>query len=107
MTTAYVLKLESNKYYIGYNDLEIQQKEEYAWTQKYKPLKVLKKIQTTYPSHIDVIVKEYMLQYGIDNVRGGSYLDIDNYTYNDLYCELFDNEYDNYESSYDDDYDSA
>jgi hypothetical protein len=119
MTTAYVLKLESSKIYIGYKGLEEQQKENCAWTQKYKPLQVLHKIQTTHSSHIDVIVKDYMLKYGIDNVRGGSYTVLDSYTYNELCTEFsspepdFANEKYNaynskgYESSYEDGYDSV
>ena len=45
-----------------------------AWTRKYKPIDVEKTIPNASPFAEDATVKEYMARYGIDNVRGGTYV---------------------------------
>lgn len=92
MTTVYVLQLESAKYYVGYKTDVEQEKDDNKWTKKYKPLRIIATIPTS--THIDNIVKEYMYMYGIDNVRGGSYMELDYYTYSDLSHELWGNKED-------------
>jgi hypothetical protein len=47
----------------------------YDYLKKYKPVCILKKIAITDPLDIDKHVKQYMIEYGIDHVRGGSYCD--------------------------------
>ena len=79
-TNIYVLKLNNNKFYVGksFNPekrfLEHLSGDGSTWTKKYEPIE----IETIIPnaSHFDEdkYVKEYMNKYGIDNVRGGSYV---------------------------------
>lgn len=75
----YVLQLEKGKYYVGKtNNLQrrIQQHIDGIgsyWTKKYKFVNV----SETFKGDIfdeDKTVKIYMSKYGIDNVRGGSYV---------------------------------
>ena len=82
-TNIYVLKLENGKYYIGKsNDIHKRFQQHLngigsSWTKKYKPLKIEKIINNTSPFDEDKITKELMNKYGIDNVRGGSYCNIE------------------------------
>ena len=82
-TNIYVLKLESGKYYIGKSNDIPKRFEQHlngigsSWTKKYKPLKIEKIINNTSPFDEDKITKELMNKYGIDNVRGGSYSNIE------------------------------
>jgi predicted GIY-YIG superfamily endonuclease len=79
----YVLKLEDGKYYIGKtNDVESRFKQHIngkgsAWTRKYRPISVLRTILTTSDFEEDKVTKEYMAKYGIDNVRGGAYVEVE------------------------------
>lgn len=80
----YILKLENNKYYVGYSknthtcDVRLINhfnKNGSEWTKKYKPISVISKING------DMFDEEkhtllYMDKYGVDNVRGGSYAKI-------------------------------
>lgn len=82
MVQIYVLGLEQNKYYIGKtNNLEFRledhcNKNGSAWTQKYKPIKLIELIPNCTDYHEDMYTLMYMDKYGIDNVRGGSYVTI-------------------------------
>lgn len=77
----YILKLENNKYYVGrtYNyDRRINDhfscKGSY-WTKINKPIEVIKRIDNVNSNfEEDKILKETMMKYGIENVRGGSYV---------------------------------
>ena len=48
-----------------------------AWTRKYKPISLEKTIENVSSFEEDKITKEYMSKYGIDRVRGGSYVEIE------------------------------
>ena len=78
-TNIYVLRLEEGKYYVGKSYDPVKRCEEHlngdgsTWTRKYKPRGLEKIIQHVSPLEEDKITKEYMIKYGIDNVRGGSY----------------------------------
>lgn len=79
MNTIYVLKLENNKYYVGRSknfqkriDTHFNGKGS-AWTIRYKPIDVLKIIPDVDNFDEDKYTLMYMNQYGIDNVRGGSF----------------------------------
>jgi predicted GIY-YIG superfamily endonuclease len=79
-TTIYILKLQGGKYYVGKSDNVIDRIRDHtngagsAWTRKYKPIDVEKTIPNASPFAEDAAVKEYMARYGIDNVRGGTYV---------------------------------
>ena len=79
-TNIYILKLKNNKYYIGKtNDIEKRYLEHMSgngslWTQINKPIKIEKVIPNASKYDEDRYVKEYMNKYGIDNVRGGTYV---------------------------------
>ena len=82
-TNIYVLLLEEGKYYIGKSNDVLKRCIEHfegtgsCWTKKYKPLKLQKTIENVSPFEEDKITKEYMLKYGIENVRGGTYTQIE------------------------------
>jgi len=83
MTNIYILSLENKKYYVGKSDNVINRYQQHmngngsAWTRKYKPISLIKTIENASPFDEDKITKEYMSLYGIDNVRGGSYVEIE------------------------------
>lgn len=76
---TYVLKLHNNKYYVGrtnnLNSRYTQHKNGFgaAWTKKYGVLSIFKTYEDDSPFYEDMVVKTMMHQYGIANVRGGSY----------------------------------
>ena len=82
-TNIYVLRLEGGRYYIGKtNDIMNRYQQHLngngsAWTRKYKPLIIEKTIINVSPFEEDKLTKEYMSKYGIDNVRGGSYVEME------------------------------
>ena len=79
-STTYVLRLSSGKYYVGKTDNMDRRWKEHltgtgsAWTSKYPPIAIEKTIRNASPFEEDKVTKEYMNKYGIDNVRGGSYV---------------------------------
>jgi len=81
MITIYILKLKEGKYYIGRTDRETPEErisEHFnsrgsVYTQKYEPVSIVEIINNADEFDEDKYVKKYMLDYGIDNVRGGSY----------------------------------
>jgi predicted GIY-YIG superfamily endonuclease len=80
MTNIYILKLEKGNYYVGKTkDVDKRFAEHLggkgsAWTNIHKPIEVEKIINDVSPFDEDKYVKEYMSKYGIDKVRGGSYV---------------------------------
>lgn len=83
MTNIYVLRLEGHRYYIGKSDDVLNRYQQHingygsAWTRKYKPISLEKTIKSVSPFEEDKITKEYMSKYGIDKVRGGSYVELE------------------------------
>ena len=83
MTKIYILRLKGGKYYVGKSEDVIHRYEQHknglgsSWTRKYKPISLEKTIENASPFEEDKITKEYMSKYGIDNVRGGSYVEIE------------------------------
>ena len=84
-TSIYVLKCENDKYYVGKTNRPIDQRiEEHAddlygsaWTSRHKPIKVVEVISNASPFDEDKYTKIYMNKYGIENVRGGSYAQVE------------------------------
>lgn len=79
-TNIYCLLLENNKYYIGKaRNVEKRFREHLSgkgavWTKLNRPIKILEIFENVSPFLEDRYVKEYMFRYGIDKVRGGSYI---------------------------------
>ena len=80
MVYIYVLQLEKGKYYVGKTNnpgFRLKSHFDYngsAWTKKYNPIKMLKLIPNCDSYDEDKITKQYMDKYGINNVRGGSFV---------------------------------
>lgn len=76
----YVLGLEDGCYYIERsNDMDTRIKEHFKgrasnWTKKHRPIKIVKIYYCMNPFDEEIIMSEYVAQYGIDKVRGGSYI---------------------------------
>ena len=128
----YILELEKGKYYVGKsNQLKNRITDHFgsygsAWTEKYKPVKVIETINNCDKFDEDKYTLKYMEKYGVHNVRGGSFcefkLDNDNLkTINKMldgasdkcyncgekghFAKQCENEYDSeYENEYDSDY---
>ncbi len=96
MFTIYILKLEQNKYYVGLSKYPESRIQEHfngngsSFTTLYKPIHIVKQIQTYDRYDEDKIVKQCMSKYGILNVRGGSYsnLELSNETVDFLEKEI-------------------
>ena len=82
----YALELESNKFYIGKtqrtegSELRFQEHQTgrgSEWTKIFKPISIIETYEHHSTFEEDVLTKKYMMKYGIDNVRGGSYTKID------------------------------
>ena len=82
MIHIYILQLETNKFFVGKTDNIIFNithfdRNSNSFTKKYKPLFLLEFKEKMEFIDIDITVKKYMNKYGIDSVRGGSYLDLE------------------------------
>lgn len=85
----YVLMLESNKYYVGSTKDIVKRFKDHmsnkysgAFVSRYKPIGIIKLENCTSIHHEDNLTKELMMEHGIENVRGGSYsqIELDNST---------------------------
>lgn len=82
MIYIYAIKLEQGKYYIGKtsNPQFRLQSHFYSngskWTKIYKPIKVLEIKSNCDDYDEDKITMQYMDKYGINNVRGGSFVSV-------------------------------
>jgi predicted GIY-YIG superfamily endonuclease len=81
--TLYVLQLEDDKWYVGKTDDITKRFEQHssgkgsAWTKLYKPVKVSETRPITSIHDETNVTKDLMKKYGIDNVRGGAYCQVD------------------------------
>ena len=77
MTFCYILKLESNKYYVGKTEnIEQRMIDHYSgqgskWTQLYSPIEILEIFPFIHKWQESYITLITMKKYGIENVRGG------------------------------------
>jgi len=82
MVFIYALKLSQGKYYVGKTTNPSFRLDNHfnsngsAWTMKYKPIKLLELIPNCDRYDEDKYTRKYMDKYGIDNVRGGSFVQI-------------------------------
>ena len=82
MVFIYAIQLEKGKYYIGKtNNPQFRLESHFnsngsEWTKKYKPLKVLEIKPNCDDYDENKITLQYMDKYGINNVRGGSFVSI-------------------------------
>jgi hypothetical protein len=78
--SIYILRLQGGKYYVGKTMNVAKRYQEHVngqgaqWTRLYKPISVEQTIPNASPFDEDKMVKECMAKYGIENVRGGSYV---------------------------------
>ena len=81
----YVLKLTEGRYYVGKSDNVIARFQQHIsgtgkgseWTRKYHPMLLIECYESKSVFDEDNKTKEYMMKYGFDNVRGGSYAKFD------------------------------
>ena len=82
MTNIYILRLEGGKYYVGKtNNPQFRLDSHFnsngsEWTKLYKPLRVLEIKPDCDDYDEDKITRQYMDKYGINNVRGGSFVSV-------------------------------
>ncbi len=75
MSTINVFLCENGRYYIRKTcSLHVDDNE---WTRKYKPIKIVEQIHNADELDEDNYTKKYMRMYGIENVRGGTYYQIE------------------------------
>ena len=96
MIYIYILELRQGKYYVGKSYKPYDRINDHfdgfgaAWCKLYKPIRVVKVIANCDNFDEDKYTKMYMNMYGIDNVRGGTYVTIElsQFTINHLKAEL-------------------
>jgi hypothetical protein len=82
MVFIYILQLEQGKYYIGKTNNPQFRLESHInsngseWTKIYKPLKMIELFSNCCDYDEDKYTRIYMDKYGIDNVRGGSFVSV-------------------------------
>jgi hypothetical protein len=83
MVFIYTLKLTQGKYYVGKTTNPAFRLDNHfnsngsAWTMKYKPIEVIELIPNCDDYDEDKYTRKYMDKYGIENVRGGSFVSIE------------------------------
>lgn len=79
MPSVYVLRCQGGKYYVGKSENLHERVEDHIhgkgseWTRIYKPIELIEIVENATAYTEDQVTKRYMNVYGINNVRGGSY----------------------------------
>jgi hypothetical protein len=82
MVFIYVLRLQQGKYYIGKTNHPKFRLENHfhsngsEWTKLYRPIKVIELIPNCDDYDEDKYTRKYMDKYGMNNVRGGSFVSV-------------------------------
>jgi predicted GIY-YIG superfamily endonuclease len=82
MVYIYILKLKNGKFYVGKTNNPSARLAGHfgasntAWTNKYRPLSVLEIIPDCDDYDEDKYTIKYMEKYGVNNVRGGSFCEV-------------------------------
>ena len=82
MAYIYVLELTDHKYYVGKTDSPIARITDHMdsdgaqWTKLYKPIEIIEVKRTESDFEEDQMTLKYMKKYGIFNVRGGSFVQL-------------------------------
>jgi cellular nucleic acid-binding protein len=92
----YILKLTNEKYYVGKTKKPSTRLNEHfngigsAWTKKYPPIELVEFVENCSSFDEDKYTLQYMNAYGIENVRGGSYtqIQLDEFTLNHIQKQL-------------------
>jgi predicted GIY-YIG superfamily endonuclease len=77
--SVYVLRLANNKYYVGKTKklknrvFQHFENNGSAWTKKYKPIEIIQTYENCDSLDEDKYTIKYMAKYGVNNVRGGIY----------------------------------
>jgi len=83
MVYIYILQLEQGKYYVGKTINPSFRLDSHfnsngsAWTKLYKPIKMVELIPNCDDYDEDKYTRMFMDKYGIDNVRGGSFVSVE------------------------------
>lgn len=83
MVFIYILQLEQGKYYVGKTTNPKMRLENHfdstgsSWTKKYKPINIYQIIPDCDNYDEDKYTKIYMEKFGLNNVRGGSFCQIE------------------------------
>ena len=76
----YVLALEENKIYVGVTDNVERRFSQHrsgkgaVWTKRYPPVSIIEIRVVNSPFDEEMVTKEYMSKFGIDDVRGAKYV---------------------------------
>jgi len=82
MEQLYVLQCEGGKWYVGKTTDVMRRFEEHktgkgsAWTNKYKPVRLVECRTITSDHDENNVTKDLMKKYGVENVRGGIYAQV-------------------------------
>jgi predicted GIY-YIG superfamily endonuclease len=82
-TIIYAIRCNNDRYYVGRTNRLLEERvlEHFtnngsSWTKMYPPDEVVESFESENPLDEDACVKKYMKKYGVENVRGGSYTQI-------------------------------